>query len=497
MKLVNRLLLAFGTLLCSLSGCGDQNGADHLTALAGGVDVPIGKTIVLKAKVNNKYVCADDWGNKPLIANRDDAQEWEQFEVIDTGDGFVALKAKVNGKFVCTDNWGKDPLIANRSQAQLWEKFAWVSHSDGSISLKSALNNKFVCAENYGKEPLIANRDVADLWEKFEWKAVGQTPQPAPQPDPQPAPQPDPQPAPQPDPQPAPQPDPQPAPQPVKKDTMYIQGRHLYTADGKKFVIRGVEHVVRWGEYQGKAACGWGDPAYESWAHDVNGDYIDDIAKTGANTIRLLGGFPNELDNLLHKAINIHHLHVSIARVNWCDPQTLKTINKYKDNVILHALGEVPSRDENEWLTKAKNVITQMRKLGYTSPIEILTTGYGQTLQTILNRGNEVFNHDPLKKVIFGYQLYSELAGNLSAALDATKKYSHPIMVGACHFQIGVDGGWGNNHTTYQKVWQGTKSREISSFYWNWSGGDTNDVMSYDGTFSNLSAIGKFIINNM
>ena len=38
-----------------------------------------GNTVALKALANNKYVCAEDAGTKPLIANRDTPAEWETF----------------------------------------------------------------------------------------------------------------------------------------------------------------------------------------------------------------------------------------------------------------------------------------------------------------------------------------------------------------------------------------------------------------------------------
>ncbi len=73
--------------------------------------------ISLRARANNMYVCADNAGASPLIANRAAAGPWETFDVLDAGGGNVALRAHANNQIVCADNAGAPPLIANRTAA--------------------------------------------------------------------------------------------------------------------------------------------------------------------------------------------------------------------------------------------------------------------------------------------------------------------------------------------------------------------------------------------
>jgi len=73
-------------------GPGDMAGAQFLYGISG--------YISLQATVNGKYVCAEDAGLSPLIANRDVALGWETFKLIDLGNNNIALQATVNGK-VC------------------------------------------------------------------------------------------------------------------------------------------------------------------------------------------------------------------------------------------------------------------------------------------------------------------------------------------------------------------------------------------------------------
>ncbi|NDI35797.1 glycoside hydrolase family 30 beta sandwich domain-containing protein [Chengkuizengella sediminis] len=134
-----------------------------------GSEAPIGSIIAIKAMANNKYVTAGDAGNSALIANRDAAQGWEQFEVVDGGDGFIALKSLANGKYVTAENGGESNLIANRDSIQGWEQFKWIDNGDNTFSLQANANGLYVTAEDGGDSPLISNRPLIDGWEKFQY----------------------------------------------------------------------------------------------------------------------------------------------------------------------------------------------------------------------------------------------------------------------------------------------------------------------------------------
>jgi endoglucanase len=123
--------------------------------------------VSLRAVVDNQFVCADNAGTAPLIANRDQVMGWEKFDVLQNSDGSVSFRSAANGRLVAAENFGNSPLLAGRDSVGDWEKFYATKNSDGSFSFKAKVNGKFVCAENAGKSALIANRDAIGLWEKF------------------------------------------------------------------------------------------------------------------------------------------------------------------------------------------------------------------------------------------------------------------------------------------------------------------------------------------
>jgi beta-glucosidase len=124
--------------------------------------------VAIRATINNQYVCADNYGNNPLIANRTTIGQWEKYEKFGLGDGKIALKALANDQFVCADNGGANPLIANRTSIGPWETFQLVDLGSGKVGFIAQANGKYVCADNAGASPLIATRTVAGPWETFE-----------------------------------------------------------------------------------------------------------------------------------------------------------------------------------------------------------------------------------------------------------------------------------------------------------------------------------------
>jgi len=120
----------------------------------------------LRSRANNKFVSTAA-GN--LIASATTAGTTaERFDVVTLSGGNVALRSKANGMYVCAENAGNNPLVANRAAVGAWETFTLITNPDGTVSLRATVNNKYVVAENAGAAALIANRAAIGAWEKFD-----------------------------------------------------------------------------------------------------------------------------------------------------------------------------------------------------------------------------------------------------------------------------------------------------------------------------------------
>ncbi len=124
--------------------------------------------VSLRARANSQYVCAENAGAEPLVANRTAVGPWEQFDLVDLGGGAVALRSRANDQYVCADDGGASPLIANRATVGVWETFQRVDNANGSISLRAQANDRYVTAADGGASPLIATSTTIGTAESFD-----------------------------------------------------------------------------------------------------------------------------------------------------------------------------------------------------------------------------------------------------------------------------------------------------------------------------------------
>lgn len=128
---------------------------------------PIPSVVSIKASSNGNYVCSDNYGNDPLIANRTSISDWEKYQVIQNADGTISLLSNANNKYVCADLNQSGVLVARSTSIDSWEKFNIVQQSNGTIALQALANNKYVCADVNQGGVLYANRDSVSSWETF------------------------------------------------------------------------------------------------------------------------------------------------------------------------------------------------------------------------------------------------------------------------------------------------------------------------------------------
>jgi aryl-phospho-beta-D-glucosidase BglC (GH1 family) len=125
--------------------------------------------IKLKSGITNKYVCADNYGESNLIANRDSTGNWEHFLFYNNNDGTISIQSRANNKFLCAvfdHNNKKNPIIARSNHIQDWEKFYVENINNGKIAFRTFINNKYIQVNPYDKQ-LYALGEKIGTWEEF------------------------------------------------------------------------------------------------------------------------------------------------------------------------------------------------------------------------------------------------------------------------------------------------------------------------------------------
>lgn len=138
------------------------------TAPVTGSTVGLATVLSLRSRVNNRYVVAENGGAEPLIANREARGPWEQFDMIDAGNGDIALRSQANGRYVTVDATRQNALIASRDTVGTRERFRLETLPGGAVALRARANNLYVTATNSAQGPLIPTAAQVGGWEVFD-----------------------------------------------------------------------------------------------------------------------------------------------------------------------------------------------------------------------------------------------------------------------------------------------------------------------------------------
>ncbi|MBL3657525.1 endonuclease/exonuclease/phosphatase family protein [Fulvivirga sediminis] len=142
-------------------------GSDHFPIWAqlnlGDSNPPSYWSITIKGS-NQKYLSSED-GQSAMMCDRESAEGWEEFDVIDHPDGRFSLRGS-NGKYVSSEN-GDSPMMCDRETIGDWEKFTWVSLEGNAFAILGN-NGKYVSSEN-GLSGVMCDRPEINDWETFYW----------------------------------------------------------------------------------------------------------------------------------------------------------------------------------------------------------------------------------------------------------------------------------------------------------------------------------------
>ncbi len=261
---------------------------------------------------------------------------------------------------------------------------------------------------------------------------------------------------------------------------MKTSSRFVYNHCGEKVVFRGIEHMLYWA--------------------DTNGDMIGEIAKTGTNYIRLLLDVSitgPQLRTLMQKCVDQNRMYVSVAiwkpwlnQDFWARADVKSVLLDYENFIVIHGYGEAEfSDDYPRWVSEVKQIITKIRNAGYKCPIDAISTTYGRDPRPIIQYGQSLVDHDPLRNIILGCQMYwgtyyeGVYGMTIAQACAKFATLGFPVQVGACPSDCGNDCG--------QRAWDEAYKNQLGCMWWSWKGDQFE--LSSTGQYANLTASGQSI----
>jgi chitodextrinase len=272
----------------------------------------------------------------------------------------------------------------------------------------------------------------------------------------------------------------------------FVKNAKLYDANGNGFIPIGYNGTVFW------------------QSEECQKNSLDDIARTGANTVRLVQVIPAERNNWSwgsrtenHRALvassvanklvpmlEFHDATCGSLYENdpegpakslkpivdyWVSPAMVQLCKDYEKELMVNIANEWGSRENLvEWKNAYKTSIARMRQAGIKNLIVIDAGGNcGQYPDGVITYAQEIIDSDPEKNVLFSIHMYAfwysgttNAAGwrfQVEAKLQEFKTKNIPIMIG--------EFGWeGTPDVSYDPRVVMAKAAELEMgwLFWSW-----------------------------
>jgi len=296
--------------------------------------------------------------------------------------------------------------------------------------------------------------------------------------------------------------------------TIIVKGRNIVTSCGDTIILKGVNY----------AAYSWG------WNNSEN--LFSEIAKSGANSVRIVWYKTNSgpaysslalLDSAIgrcikNKMIPIVELHDEtcnnngtsmIATANWYTQTAVKNILiKYQKWLIINPLNEAGyvlwngnnATALNAFKTTYKTIITNLRNAGLNMPLMLDASDCGQHLSVWKTICTEMQTYDPKHNLIFSAHAYwSSYAGTAAAIttlLQDASTWNVPIVLGEVANKQDDNNGNCTLTLDLTTTLQKCEQYKIGWLAWVWTADNCGSrQMTTNGNFNTLTAYGNQIVN--
>jgi hypothetical protein len=245
----------------------------------------------------------------------------------------------------------------------------------------------------------------------------------------------------------------------------YTEAGKLYDANGREFVIRGVNNPHA-----------WFDPDNQYLAYGA----LDTIASYKTNTIRVVWSQDQTallLAQVLYRIVELKmiplvELHDATGKTDTASLQAAANYYLQADvkKVLNDFRGYLLVNIANEWsgdLSAYESVVSSLRAGGIQHTLVIDASGYGQDINSIIGNAPSLLSGDSGEgKLLFSIHMYGQF-GSASAVTDALERAqgaSIPMIVGEFGPQLsGANVAWAT-------IVSECETRKMGYIPWSWKG---------------------------
>jgi mannan endo-1,4-beta-mannosidase len=272
-----------------------------------------------------------------------------------------------------------------------------------------------------------------------------------------------------------------------ENETLTVKGRNLYDVNNEQVVLRGINEMF-------------------IWSDDVTGDiFMPEIAKTGANTVRIVWlsdgespkASPENLDIVIQNCIDngmfpMPELHGATGEFNklqkqvdyWVKPKVVAVLKKHEPYIMVNIANECGAHgvEAGEFTDGYKKAIDRIRKTGLKCPLIIDASGWGQDLEILLETGTELLKHDPLQNILFSVHMWwvanDGSTNRIINGIERSVNQDLPLIVG----EFAPMGVGCKRSIDYKTIMEQCEKHNIGWLAWSWGGVQNGDCAEMDMT---------------
>ena len=292
----------------------------------------------------------------------------------------------------------------------------------------------------------------------------------------------------------------------------FVEGRFLHDFCGNKVTLRGVNKMNI-----------WTDPTGESFA---------EIAKTGANCVRIVWTARDkdgkstkaaDLDNLITRCaaqkmipmVEVHDATGDWSQLTkmvtfWKRADIVAVIRKHEKHLLVNIANECGDDQvtDKQFIQGYSSAVKKLRLAGIRTPLVIDGADWGKNLEQLVRVGPALLQADPNHNLLFSVHTYWPVIFGatpefITAQFEAAVNAGLPFIVGEFSAFGAFAGAESmcspSGRVDYQMILTETHRLDIGWLAWEWGpgnegGGDPLCIimdMSTDGKFKNLTGWGK------
>jgi mannan endo-1,4-beta-mannosidase len=293
--------------------------------------------------------------------------------------------------------------------------------------------------------------------------------------------------------------------------TITVKGKHIISPCGDTIVLKGVNYA-----------------AY-SWGWNTSENLFPEIAKSGANCVRIVWYKTNNapayanlalLDSALsrciqYKMIPVLELHdvtcnndttAIINTTNWFTQTSVKAILlKYQKWLILNPLNEAGyvmwnNNNETRFRLMYQTIIANLRNAGLNMPLMLDASDCGQHLNLWKNIGQALQTFDPKHNLIFSahayWSSYASTTAAINSLLNDAATWNIPIVLGEIANKQDDNNGNCIYNLDVATIMLSAHNNNIGYLAWVWVQDNCGArQMTTNGNFNTLTVYGNQIVN--